>query len=207
MCMFPLAIGGQTEKPPHPKMSPSGVGIKAVPKKVISSARPLDELSTAQNEHAAGRGGDPGVVRRHGSTAGKQRVWFWGNSTAGPEYVRLMFVSLSTALNVPVTATADGSVVTVPLKLNPKLTPLPPELMTCGTQVRQSDEPATIPDPCADTVCALALSAKNAGSVSNATTRLRLMPVASFLLAVVVSRRTPRRRSAPPSPPVCSRPP
>src|SRR5437867_12790652 len=94
---------------------------------------------------------DPsGVVRRHGSTPGTQRVWFWGDITPGPEYARLMFVSLSTALNVPMTVTAEPHPVSgqdpLKLKLKLKLTPLPPKLMTGGTQVKQSDEPPTVPD-------------------------------------------------------------
>src|SRR5438132_10626021 len=130
---------------------------------------------------------DPsGVVRRHGSTPGTQRVWFWGDITPGPEYARLMFVSLSTALNVPMTVTAEPHPISGqdPLKLKLKLTPLPPELITGGSQkgVRQSDAPPTVPDPCADTVCALALSAENADSVSmSATIRLRFMPVGLLL--------------------------
>src|SRR2546425_5039422 len=136
-------------------------------------------------KHTAAGIVDPsGVVRKHGSTPGTQRVWFWGDITPGPEYARLMFVSLSTALKVPMTVTAEPHPVSGqdPLKLKLKLTPLPPELTTGGTQVKQSDAPPTDPDPCADTVCALALSAETADSVSmSATIRLRFMPVGLLL--------------------------
>src|SRR2546425_10810760 len=102
MCMFPLAIGGQ-KRAAHPAMSP----FTAKPEKIIWSARPLDELSVAQMKHAANIVDPSGVVRKHGSTPGTQRGWFWADITPGPEYARLMFVSLSTALNVPVTGTAS----------------------------------------------------------------------------------------------------
>src|SRR3989441_8887009 len=77
-----------------------------------------------------------------------------------------------------------------PIKLKLKLTPLPPELMTGGTQMKQSEEPPTVPDPCADTVCALAVSVRDADSVNmNATIRPRFMASGLLFSLLFVSGR------------------
>src|SRR5439155_15741268 len=102
--------------------------------------------------------------------------WFWLIISPRPQCAGWMSVSMSTALNPPVLTTGPAtSSARLPLKLKLKLTPLPPELVTV---TQQSEKPPTVPDPCAETVCAFALSAKNADSASmSATISLRVMPV------------------------------